>query len=99
MAIKPVIGSATWIAYDVGVMARAALDAIGRPSDVQEISIESVGGDYSLNGKPVPKADADLVYNAWRCDPKRFSEDASERLIHHMRRAITIRRLLGGTAV
>ncbi|SFU94646.1 hypothetical protein SAMN02799643_03377 [Methylobacterium sp. UNCCL125] len=96
--IKRVIGRSTWIAKTVGPMARDALDAIGRPSDVEEIRIEQVGDDYTLDGKPVSRADADLVWNAWRCDPKRFSEDASEELVIYMRRAITLRRLLGGTA-
>jgi hypothetical protein len=93
-----IIGSATWEAFVVGPMARDALGAIGHRSDVEAIRIEATGGEYTLNREPVSKSDADLVFNAWRCDPKRFSEDASEKLIEHMRRAITVRRLLGGTA-
>lgn len=98
MIIKPMLGRSTFIAYGIGPMARDALDAIGCPSDVDKISIEWVGDDYTLSGRPVLPADAGLVYNAWRCDPKRFSEEAPERLIDHMRRSIIVRRLLGGTA-
>lgn len=96
--IKRVIGRSTWIACDIGPMARDALRAIGHPSNVDEIRIELAGDDYTLNGKPVTQADANLVWKAWLCDPKRFAEDATEDLIDHMRRAIIIRRLLGGTA-
>lgn len=50
MIIKRVIGRETRIAKSVGPMARDALGAIGRPSDVEEICIEHVSDDYTFDG-------------------------------------------------
>ncbi|MBE7201381.1 MAG: hypothetical protein INR70_26755 [Parafilimonas terrae] len=79
-----------------GPMAREALEAIGMPLDGDSIQIDLRDGLLTVNGKPTSQADASLVYNAWRCDP-RIGPEPHEELVSHMRRAIVIRRMLNMT--
>jgi hypothetical protein len=91
---RSMIGLSTWEAPFPGPVAREALEAIGLPGDVERLVIEVQDRWITVNGTPATESDASLVYNAWRCDPHPFRDDPSEMLVQHMRRAITIRRML-----
>ncbi|TXM65383.1 hypothetical protein FV226_25120 [Methylobacterium sp. WL12] len=80
-----------WVGQAPGPIAREALEAIGLPSDGDEIRIEARGDVVTVNRARVTQGDAVIVYCAWHCTPNDFREDPSEEFVHQVRHAITVR--------
>jgi len=83
--------SSLWVASINGPIAREALEAIGLPSDGEEIRIGTQGDVVTVNGARVTQGDAVIVYCAWHCTPNDFREDPSEEFVRQVRHAIAVR--------
>jgi hypothetical protein len=91
MTVVVPLPSSLWVAHHIGPIAKEALEAVGIPSDGEEIRIEAKGDVFTINGVKVAPGDVTLVYCAWHCEPNDLREDPSEDFVRQVRHVIAVR--------